>query len=322
MTDQLVRIKDYIIEKIRPVADLKLGIDAGTFLTALEAYLNELTDFGSIPEDKKACRQLLCSIGIDLKSGTIAPEHYFKIFSRMDFDNHQFNPRKLFNDVLLEQHLTFHADLKLTTEYCMMVFPVNDCMFYIDPKIAGISGSLQYERLISKVRNKIQKNEPVLKITELNKYSKLSFFWVSKRQGLQDILEKEEENPVSEIVDRLGLSHFNFNKPENKYFFCIDFGNMEVYTFKPNATMNNWSASSTGFLSGVAIHEGLTFCISGYASFADGLSERTFTSHRVDPSHLPSIRIEFLHRAIDTPFVISDDIVNEGITRFNQSYGI
>jgi hypothetical protein len=318
MVDDLLSIKSFILEQLTPEYRNNLPVGEATVqLGKLDRYLDRLREDLTDQMEQKACRQLLCSIGIDLKHGTVTPAHYYEIFTHVDFDSPSAKIRKPFFDAIFNQDLVFYADQKETSEYCVMVFPAKDYSYYVDPSVLGISGTRQVEYRINLIKEKIAQNIPIIKIIELHKKWPLSYFWVSTRDCFDEILDKDSDNPVLEIVNRLGLSHFKFDDLESKFFFCIDFGEMPIKTFKPNATMINWLAPNTGFISYHDKEEGKTFCISGYTDYPNGLIERTFNGHLVPADTLKEMKIKFLEKRIETPFTISPDVVNEGITRFN-----
>jgi hypothetical protein len=313
----LHQIKSFIVRHIG-----KLDKD-GAFMDYLDKFLQRLIDpieRGKVEKDPmqiKAGRQLLCSIGIDIKSKLVPLKRYHEIFKKIDFLNEQRQARLLFHDVL-NKHKLYYRDSskKETSTFSVMVCPMKDWHYYIDRDVLGLHGIDETRAVRKTLIDYTSAGRNVsLKNRELNKHHDFSYFWITTHEDIDDIVQ-QTDSATAKLVDRLGMSHFDFLRDENRLYFYIDLGTVVLETFKPNATIVNWENPLVGFLSTKDHISGRTFPISGYREL-DGFRERVFHITTLDENQINYSRIFALKDEINSPIPIEHaEIIQEGIKRF------
>jgi hypothetical protein len=318
MEDVLILIKNFIVTNLASVTNDSILLDK------VNSFLQKLIDYeeGAIKKNDlhiKASRQLLCSIGIDIKYKAVPTEFYLQIFKLIDYSNTSKPARMLFTDSVIENKLFYRlAEKKIVDNFCIIVFPIKDWKFYINPKFIGIYGRAQAKYVHKKLINYISKSKLQLNVHSdfLDKKSDIAYFWFSSIDEVDSIIVKSE-NAVSEIVDRLGLSHFDFSLEEMKYYFAIRFDKGQFETFKPNATIVDWNNPKVGFLSSAIIDFGKTFNISGISKFPIGMRERVLHKYSLNEKEKEQSSIMPLKAYIDSINIDCHAIITEGINRFN-----
>jgi hypothetical protein len=148
---------------------------------------------------------------------------------------------------------------------------------------------------------------------------RIGFFWVAPKDEINKVLEnwKPPREVTKEIVDRLGLSHFAFDRDEYRNFFYLDLGaaNKSI-SYKPNSTAVIWN-TETGFLSSGQNLHGVTFRITGnkFGIGDAGFPERIIVKMEINGK----ATIGALGFGINNPIEIAaDDIIKGGIKRYVQ----
>lgn len=320
LISELRDIKSYILDSITSECEKQLP-PGDPFFHNLDEFLERLiieTD-GEIQKDRlktKVSRQLLCCIGIDLISGAVPLQHYAKIFQLIDYNNKQIEARHLFSNCVSKHELLYReSGRKDTDTYKIMVCPVCDWKHYIDPKkMTGLIGEQQMEFAYRRLLKLEASGLLVLFSSQFYK-GKYGHFWITTEDKINELLQ--EDGAAINIVDTLGLSHFDFNKMDYQYYFKLKIGKASFETFKPNATIVDWKNPETGFLSFSKQDHGLTFSITGYSHGRYGMHERVFTTLNLDEDDRKACSISPLKPKVSPPFQIQcEDIITEGIQRF------
>ena len=319
MVAELTNIKDYVLAEIA-----KIETDA-IFLSELDIYLNRMIDSqeGVIVKGDlqlKAGRQLLCSIGIDIKSGLVPADHYLLIFKATNFSSYSKEARKLFFDCVNDNKYFFRdSERKLTTNFCVVVFPIKDRDYYIDAHLTGIHSMSTLDFMVNELVDYSRSNTIQLKSKVLDKRNDMRYFWTAPEPDIRTIISSSAA-PAKDIADKLGLSHFDFKSDETKYFCYFNIGCPVIETYRPNATVINWDGAEVGFLSYYRVdmdEAGRTFSISGYANYTTGIKERIFNKHTLTDDEQLKTSISVLDDKIPTPIMIAvTEIIEEGIERF------
>lgn len=300
----LYDIKEYIVNEMSNLnPSMRLNLDI---------FLQRLIEKeeGSIIKDKyqiKAGQQLLCCIGIDLKHGNLPKNNLLNIFNNVAFDEWTKEARILFEDAKKSPFLHhLSCEEAFTTEYRIMVFPIKDWKRYIDSKILGITDDNDYKGIGEALSKYLKRKSITVKDAVFDKNG-WGYFWVTP--PLIDI------KTTAEIVDRLGLSHFDFVSSQTNFFFYVLLQQCSCKSCKPNASIVNWYDPRVGFLSYRPDIAGRTFPVSGYPSL--GLKERTFKTLKLteDQQKESFVRI-FSSPLVDPINLNTEDIIQEGIKRF------
>jgi hypothetical protein len=317
MVPELTAIKDFILSEISVVEKDKV------FQRKLDNYLARLIDIqeGAIKKNDiqlKAGRQLLCCIAIDIKSGLVPISHYGLIFKSIKLDSLTKEARQLFFDCINDNNYYYRqTERKATTAYCIVVFPIKDRDYYIDAHLTGIHSISTVDFLVDELIDYAQTHTIILKSKILDKGSEMRYFWATIESEI-DAINTTSLNPVNDIVDRLGLSHFDFKDDETKFFCYFNLAGPVIETYKPNATVVNWAGAEVGFLSYIRDEAGRTFSISGYSNYKIGLKERIFKNHHLTDAEQSKTSIKVLKNKISIPIKIeATQIIEEGLTRFN-----
>jgi hypothetical protein len=118
------------------------------------------------------------------------------------------------------------------------------------------------------------------------------------------------------IVDQLGLSHFNFDDNDFRYYFYVHLNGLSFETFKPNATIVDWSKPTVGYISFNDQEAGRTFSITGNKNYI-GFVERVFQVLEIDEEKAQKASVMFLKNAIIPPMEISCiSMEEEALKRF------
>ena len=287
------------------------------FLKTLNLFLNRLiidpADRAPNVFKEKTRRQLLCSIGIDLKSNNVPAKEYLNIFRIMDLENTAIEAHRLFYNTACNKHFT-NSFKKTANNFRIMVCPVKDWEYYLDKTDLGLYGKDQEELAPKVIVDAINSKQHIkLKTTLLHKGSDKSYFWLCSEQEFRTIRKLKDPNS---IVDALGLSHFNFDNEWSKKFFYIDLAGIRLETFKPNATLINWSDPYVGFISKKG-RTGRTFSITG--GRPSGMSEKVFNKKELDEKERQQVIIEMLSAHFKSPPRINcKAVVAEGLKRFTK----
>lgn len=317
MVTALTKIKDYILTEVSAIEK-----DAA-FLTELDVYLLRLIEIreGVILKNDiqlKAGRQLLCCIGIDIKSGLVPIDHYHIIFKHTNLTSYTKEARNLFFDCVNDNKYYYReSEKKDTNSYCMVVFPIKDRDHYIDASLMGIHSTSTVDFVVDELVNYSKSNKINLKSKVLDKRSDMRYFWTAPEPEINAI-SKSSANPAKDIADRLGLSHFDFKDDDTRFFCSFNMGCPTIETYRPNATVINWAGAEVGFLSYMKDEAGRTFSISGYSNYVDGIKERIFNKHTLTDDEQSKTTINVINDKIKAPIVIEvNNIIAEGINRFN-----
>ena len=319
MLTDLQNIKDYIVQEIAAIEK------DTTFLSNLDDYLSGLiseTEDGivKIPIEIKAGRQLLCCIGIDIKSGLVPSDHYLKIFRNFPLNSYNIQARILFFNCVNDNDLHFR-DAMVTSipEFCIVVFPIRDRDYYIDPYVTGIHSISTIEFMVEELIDYSKTQTIFLRNKMLYKGNEKLYFWTTTESDIEQI-KKNSSTPAKDIVDKLGLSHFEFKDDDTKFFCFFNLNNPVIETCKPNATVVNWTGPDVGFLSYKKDIAGRTFSISGYSNYDEGLKERIFNKHTLTDDEHSRAFVSILSDKIDPPIKMEfEELIEEGIFRFNKA---
>jgi hypothetical protein len=291
--------------------------ETAEFLKTLNIFLNRLIDD---PADKarsefkeKTRRQLLCSIGIDLKSDNVPAEEYFSIFRSIDLENSNIEAHRLFYNTACNKHFT-NSFKKKANNFRIMVCPVKDWKYYLDTTDIGLYGSDQELHAPHVIVSAINSKQNIrLKTTLLHKGSDKSYFWLCSEYEFRTVRTLKG---LKGIIDALGLSHLNFGDELVKDFFYIDLAGIQLETFKPNATLVNWSDPYVGFISKKG-RTGRTFSITG--GRPSGMNEKVFNKKQLDEKERQQVVIAMLSTHLDSPPNINcKAVVTEGLKRFTK----
>jgi hypothetical protein len=331
---ELKQVKQYILKTIRqyvsgPSQEANADISATQingknippfdpqFFINLGAYLQRLIDRDelNLEMDKyqvKAGRQLLCNIGIDLKHKIVPVRHYLFVFRCIRMSDWTIDARKLFWSAITEYNLYYRdAEYRQIRDYHVLIFAIKDLKHYVDEP--GISTRDQRSHFYATVKE-VHQRKPMKVACKILFKGEQCHFWVTTPEEINDMINKAKPAIYSTtaVVDQLGLSHLDFEKD--------DLGAVPLTTFKPNATLVDWSNPKTGYLSCFQKQVmGHTFSIQGYASFQTGIKERVFQKLEMSEMEVQNISIKFLDHSVIPPLMIApDDIVLEGIRRFKK----
>lgn len=325
IAEGLVEIKDFIISQITAFDP------EPSFRNSLDKFLQRLIQprEGTINKDPnaiKAGRQLLCNIGIDIKHMIVPPEHYLTIFKLVRMDDGSKDARKLFREAVIDHRLFYRkAEEKEIKGFCMIVFPMKDLHYYWNG--AGVNGKMQVSYAKESALQTYRVNHRLeLTCHEFNKNRdapEIGYFWVTTRENIEEMVQSVQDPQyiTTQIIDRMGLSHFVVEKEDQKHYFYIDLGEITFTSFKPNATLVDWDSSLTGFLSCFKKQpEGHTFSITGYKNFGGGIAERVFLKIQLNDEQRKKASIKFFDPPVIPPIPIeAEDLIKEGIRRFNTS---
>ncbi len=317
MVTGLQSVKSYIIAEVEKIDKDPL------FISDLDSFLQRLIDDteGSLSKDllmTKAGRQLLCCIGIDIKSGLVPITHFLLIFRSLNLTSFATQARHLFIKAIIDNKLYYRECEKLVTDdYRIVVFPIADRDYYIDGKLAGIHGLSTAELIVDTLVDYLKLHTITCKNKLLYKGTDLGHYWTTVLAEINNI-KSSSGFPGRDTVDRLGLSHFTFRKEDETYFCYFDIGTVPIETYRPNATLVNWSWPEGGFMSYIKDHAGRTFSITGYANYKNGIKERIFNRHLLSDIEQSNTRILVFEDKIDPPIIVNtDELILEGLERFN-----
>lgn len=327
ISSELQGLVDYIMDSITqhlrttalPAAEQKTKIkEIGSFLQRLASDpANKLNDVYI----EKVSQQLLCSIGIDLKSNTVPIDKYYEILSAIDHSDSTREARHLFYEIAVKKHFT-HAHKTIVENFKIIVCPVKDWAYYIDPKRLGLFGSDQKLFAKNLVVSAIRKysKDLHLKNNILYKGSTANYFWLCTEDEFHYITNNCNHHPtvVNNVVDSLGLSHFNpFDEDWIKEFFYIELHSTKIESFKPNATIINWGDRLSGFMSRDGTF-GETISISG--KIIPGMKEKVFNKHILTDEEVNNSMIKMLPDAVEPPIDVNcASLITEGILRFKNT---
>lgn len=320
MVAELTNIKDYVLAEIGKIeTDVSFLSELDTYLERMIAPVEGALNKGNF--QLKAGRQLLCSIGIDIKSGLVPADHYLLIFKATNFSSYSKEARKLFFECVNDNKYFFRdSERKLTTNFCVVVFPIKDRDYYIDAHLTGIHSISTIDFMVNELVNYSKSNTIQLKSKVLDKRNDMRYFWTAPEPDIQAIISSSAA-PAKDIADKLGLSHFDFKTDETKYFCYFNIGCPVVETYRPNATLVNWDGAEVGFLSYYRADKdeaGRTFSISGYSNYTTGVKERIFNKHTLTDDEQLKTNISVLDDKIPAPITIEPiEIILEGIQRFD-----
>jgi hypothetical protein len=316
----LSEIKEFIVAEIEQYDPSSLPGDLDAFLQRLIEPWEGDIEKGEI--ELKAGRQLLCSIGIDIRHGIVPPVHYRRIFQSIRLDEMDREARKLFRAAVLDHDLFYRkAEEKQLKEFCMIVFPMKDLHYYWNGN--GVSGRNEASHVQWKSWREYQESQHLeLTCQEFNKNKdgpESRYFWVTTRKHIDEMVTSvEPRKATTQVIDMMGLSHFDVEMEGQKEYFFVDLGETEFTTFKPNATLVDWDSPLTGFLSCWKKQpEGHTFSITGYKNFKEGIAERVFLKVQLSEEQKRQACIKFFGSSVIPPIPIeAADLIKEGITRF------
>jgi hypothetical protein len=317
-------IRHSILDRIKKHFGQNADLETtGEFLKKIDHFLQRLAENreGQFIKDEislKASRQLLCCIGIDICSDTVPIEHYINIFKSFDLEDKSTEARHLFSSHINAKKLLFKESEKKETEaYNVMIFPICDWTYYIDGNDVGLTGDREASSVYSTLIDLEKKGLLKFCAKDFNKNSYFGHFWLTTEEEINAI--RKVNNTAKDIVDKLGLSHLEFTNWDFKYFLMIKIGKKSFETFKPNATMVDWSNPKTGFLSHSAKDSGRTFSITGYSNYQQGIKERVFSVLSLEADEINASIVSTLRPEITVPILIKmDEIIEEGISRFKS----
>lgn len=322
-------IKENIIEILikeeskQNVAKINTGFEDNLrfFLERLSSpKKHEVIDLSE--EKVKAAQQLLCCIGIDIKSEAVPAQHYYKILNGIDARNLSKEARHIFHEFIKQNKLAYHNFVAGEEEgYSTIVMPLFDWHYYIDKRLIGISKTMDVtEGLINRIKYLSRNGSNISLFTNIfDKKSYLKYFWIANYNEIDHVL-KESKDSTTKLVDRLGLSHFDYTNNNFKYFFYLHLDGVKINTIKPNATMIDWVNPNVGFLSYQLISEGRTFSITGYQNYEGGLLERSFIRLELTEEQKRNCNVYFLSNAVTEGSLLANynEVILEGISRFKK----
>ncbi len=187
MVAELTNIKDYVLAEIGKIeTDVSFLSELDTYLERMIAPVEGALNKGNF--QLKAGRQLLCSIGIDIKSGLVPADHYLLIFKATNFSSYSKEARKLFFECVNDNKYFFRdSERKLTTNFCVVVFPIKDRDYYIDAHLTGIHSISTIDFMVNELVNYSKSNTIQLKSKVLDKRNDMRYFWTAPEPDIQAI---------------------------------------------------------------------------------------------------------------------------------------
>lgn len=318
MIGELKKIKKFILDELEKESiDKKLKSKVSKYLQRLiDNIENKLVVKNEL--EIKVGRQLLCCISIDIRMNTVPAKFYLEIFKCIEYTNYILDARLLFYKAIVDNNLYYRNCGKgITNNFCAIVFPIKDWKYYLDNKIVMSFGKEHTDYFYKRILEYLENNSITLKNDILYKGSEYKYFWLCTFDEINNVCSSIDYS-LSKLVDMLGFSHFSFIKNEEKYFFYVDLGKMNIETFKPNATIIDWSSEKCGFISYFDKLHGKTFNITGYKLIDNGIKEKVFHTLKIGKKDLDNSKIKPLFGMVSNPLKIeSNDLIKEGIFRFN-----
>jgi len=320
---QLKSIKEFIIKSIRGRHEhLQQSMD-NPYYDDIDLFLNRLIleKEDHLEKDKfqlRAGRQLLCCIAIDIKNRQVPIQRYIDIFSKINPRDYNVQARHQFMAAIKNNNLFYRdSSVRQTGEYNVIVCPIKDWRYYIDEYELGVTGTAERKWVHDMLMLNAREKKIFLKSKILNKKSALGYFWTTTVADMEDVISHAPDNTkTTQLVDKLGLSHFDFKTVDTQLYFYINLGDVPIATFIPNATIVDWENPWVGFLSNKDREAGRTFPISGFSNL-DGLRERVFHVLELSDEQRKLANIMPLNEPVRTGIKMHDDeIVTEGVNRF------